>query len=318
MDAAAAATLAQDWRNLPEFKNASLTSGTLNLTIPDYTGSGISHSVSLDTDIGFTEFVEVTVTIDHPFWRDLRIELVSPAGSVSTLAVPVVFIGTPIRPADSTVSPATFRFGSAKHLGENPNGKWTLRVTDELESDQGTLQSWSIRVYGHRDAAPDLVVDPPTVSDSNPAAGTSFTLSATVRNQGSAGADNSTLRYYRSTNATIDTNDRSVGTDTVSSLSAGTSSPESITLTAPDTAGTYYYGACVGTVTNESATTNNCSTAVTVTVGAAPQQPNTSLSPSASDPYAAAATVVYTVTFEGQWTLPLHRAVFQGERISRA
>ena len=34
----------------------------------------------------------------------------------------------------------------------------------------------------------------------------------------------------------------------------------------------------------------------------APQPPNTSLSPSASDPYANPSTAVYTVTFEGQWT----------------
>ena len=270
IDAAAAVTLARDWHNLPEFNNASSASGTLDRTIPDYTASGITSSLSLDTEIDFTEFVEVNVTIDHIFWRDLRIELESPAGSVSTLAVPVVFIGTPIRPADSTVSPATFRFGSAKHLGENPNGKWTLRVTDELERDQGTLQSWSIRVYGHRDTAPDLVVGTPRVSNSNPATETSFTLSATVRNQGGSTAAGTTLTYYRSTNAMIDTNDTSVGTDPVSGLAAAATGAESIDLTAPSTAGTYYYGACVGTVTNESDTTNNCSVAVAVTVGAAP------------------------------------------------
>ena len=96
VDAAAAVALAQDWSNLPEFQDASSASGTLNRTILDYTPSGISHSVSVSSDMEFTEFVEVTVAIDHTFWRDLRIELVSPAGSVSTLAVPVVFIGTPI------------------------------------------------------------------------------------------------------------------------------------------------------------------------------------------------------------------------------
>ena len=606
VDAAAAVALARDWRNLPEFKNASSASRTLNRTIPDNTASGITSSLSLDTEIDFTEFVEVTVTIDHPFWRDLRIELVSPAGSVSTLAVPAVFIDIPVRPPESTVSPGTFRFGSAKHLGENPNGTWTLRVTDELPSDQGTLTSWSIKVYGHdnpvsavstgwttatatvelhnpdsesltahlrysgddgttwstpamqtttgtsvdfdltglapnakyvleasldstfeersgftadfvnrpanqdidnlvaagntfpyglwsngttiwvvdvgqevgeekiyaytlatgardsdkdidtltaagntrpiglwsdgttiwvvelgqevgeekiyaytlatgvresdkdidtlyaagntiplglwsngttiwvvnavrgtsgklyaytlatgardsdkdidtltaagnlhasglwsddttiwvadfgddkiyaytlatgaRDSDkdidtltaagitapvglwsddatiwvadqvndklyayyievsartplnnPDLVVDAPTASPSSPTAGASFTLRATVRNQGGSEAAASTLRYYRSSNATIDTNDSSVGTDTVSSLSAGASSAQSIRLTAPATTGTYYYGACVGTVSGESDTANNCSAAVTVTVTA--------------------------------------------------
>ena len=49
-------------------------------------------------------------------------------------------------------------------------------------------------------------------------------------------------------------------------LNALATGDESITLTAPSTAGTYYYGACVDSETGESDTTNNCSAAVTVTV----------------------------------------------------
>ena len=170
-------------------------------------------------------------------------------------------------------------------------------VTNESDTTNNCSTAVRVTVAG----PPDLVVEAPTVSDSSPLTGASFTLRATVSNQGGSTAAGTTLTYYRSSDATIDTNDSSVGTDTVSSLSAGASSAQSISVTAPATTGTYYYGACVGTVSGESATTNNCSAAVTVT--AAPQQPNTSLSPSASDPYAAAATVVYTVTFQGQWTV---------------
>ena len=43
-------------------------------------------------------------------------------------------------------------------------------------------------------------------------------------------------------------------------------SAQSISLTAPATAGTYYYGACVATVSGESNTVNNCSSAVRVRV----------------------------------------------------
>ena len=47
--------------------------------------------------------------------------------------------------------------------------------------------------------APDLVVSTPSVSADSPTAGASFTLSATVRNQGSSGSGaTATLRYYRS------------------------------------------------------------------------------------------------------------------------
>ena len=115
--------------------------------------------------------------------------------------------------------------------------------------------------------APDLVASTPTSSVDNPAAGASFTLSATVRNQGSSGAGAATtLRYYRSTDATISTSDTSVGTDSVSALAAFGSSDQSIDLTAPSQTGTYYYGACVDTVTGESSTTNNCSDALVVNV----------------------------------------------------
>ena len=105
-----------------------------------------------------------------------------------------------------------------------------------------------------------------SVSDSSPNAGESFTLSATVRNQGNGLSASTTLRYYRSTDATISTSDTAVGTDAVGGLAASGTSDESISLTAPSTAGTYYYGACVDPVSGESNSQNNCSTAVRVTV----------------------------------------------------
>ena len=125
--------------------------------------------------------------------------------------------------------------------------------------------------------APDLVVDAPTVNDSSPATGAPFTLSATVRNAGDGESAATTLSYRRSTDGTITTSDTSVGTDAVGGLAAGAVSVESINLTAPSTAGTYYYGACVGAVADESDTTNNCSASVQVTVPApTPQAPRTS------------------------------------------
>ena len=138
------------------------------------------------------------------------------------------------------------------------------------ESDTTNNCSVAVTVTVGAAPAPDLVVDTPTVSESAPTAGARFTLSATVRNQGNGSSAFATLRYYRSTDSTITTGDTAVGTDSVSSLDAAESGGESISLTAPSTAGTYYYGACVDAVSGESDTTNNCSVAVTVTVGAAP------------------------------------------------
>ena len=134
------------------------------------------------------------------------------------------------------------------------------------ESNTGNNCSSGVTVTVEAAAGPDLVVGAPSVSDSSPDAGASFTLSATVRNQGSGSSAATTLRYYRSTNSTISSSDAVVGTDAVGGLAASGTSAESIPLTAPSSAGTYYYGACVDSVSGESNTTNNCSSGVAVTV----------------------------------------------------
>ena len=151
------------------------------------------------------------------------------------------------------------------------------------ESDTTNNCSSAVTVAVGAAGAPDLVVESPSVSDSSPDAGASFTLSATVRNQGTASSATTTLRYYRSTDAAITTGDTPVGTDAVRALSASSTSDEWIRLTAPAGAGTYYYGACVESVTGESDTTNNCSSAVTVTIGAAGAPDLVVESPSVSD-----------------------------------
>ncbi len=96
--------------------------------------------------------------------------------------------------------------------------------------------------------------------------GETFALSAGVRNQGSGASAATTLRYYQSTDATIDTSDTEVDTDDVAALAASESASMSKELTAPDTAGTYYYGACVDAVADESDTTNNCSSGYEIVV----------------------------------------------------
>ena len=105
-----------------------------------------------------------------------------------------------------------------------------------------------------------------TVSDTTPNTGESITLSTTVRNSGSASSASTTLRWYRSANSQISSFDSQVGTDSVSGLSAGGSGSESITISGPSTAGTYYYGACVDSVSGESSTGDNCSSGRLVTV----------------------------------------------------
>ena len=211
VDAAAAVALAQDWRNVPEFQDESLASPTINRSIPNNMPSGITSSLSLNTEIDFTEFVEVTVTIDHPSWRELRIELVSPAGIVSELAVPMnrSDLNSGILTPWSTLLPGTFRFGSAKHLGEDPSGTWRLQVSDEFYggfSNRGDLVRWSIKVYGHGGNSVSAVstgrtTATATVELNNP---DSESLTVHLRYSGNDGSTWSTLVMQTTTGTSVD------------------------------------------------------------------------------------------------------------------
>ena len=112
----------------------------------------------------------------------------------------------------------------------------------------------------------DLVMDSISVTDSSPDAGAAFTLNATVRNIGEADSTPATLRFYRSTDESITTDDDEVGTADVGAVAGGGTSQQSVELTAPTEPGAYHYGACVDTFDDESDTTNNCSVAVAVSV----------------------------------------------------
>ena len=162
VDAKAAVDLTKGWATVPPLEGVEVLSGYLNAHIPDappgVSPTMITRSLTLATDIGFTEFVEIDLNFSHPSFRDLEIELVSPSGKVSTL------VGS-YESEDPVPLFGEFRFGSAKHLGEDPNGRWTLRVTDHIPGLTGTLESWSIKVYGHR-----LIPAAPTVNTLTPGA----------------------------------------------------------------------------------------------------------------------------------------------------
>ena len=156
---------------------------------------------------------------------------------------------------------------NVRELTGTPTVAGTYDMTYTVRDVNGNTDSltFTITVTGP-DTEPDLVVQSASVSDSAPSAGGSFTLSASVRNDGDGEAPATTLRYYRSSNSIISTSDTQVGTDAVGRLAASDTSAESVNLTAPSSAGTYYYGACVDSVSGESDTSNNCSSAVRVTV----------------------------------------------------
>ena len=113
---------------------------------------------------------------------------------------------------------------------------------------------------------PDLIVQSPSSNDTTLSPGQTFNFSATVKNQGNGNSPSTTLRYYLSSNSIISTADSLKGTDSVSGLPANGTSFESISLSAPSTPGTYWIGACVDSVNEESNDGNNCSSGVQLIV----------------------------------------------------
>ena len=138
-------------------------------------------------------------------------------------------------------------------------------VMDESDTDNNCSSAVQL-VVTEPPQVPDLIVESLSVSDSSLTPSQSFTLNVTVRNQGPVQSNSTTLRYYRSSNATITDSDSEIGTDSVASLAASDTSFESIRIAGPASSGTYYFGACVDAVANEGDTENNCSTGVRVTV----------------------------------------------------
>ncbi|HWR98240.1 MAG TPA: CARDB domain-containing protein, partial [Candidatus Methanoperedens sp.] len=122
---------------------------------------------------------------------------------------------------------------------------------------------------------PDLVVTAVGNPPASGSAGTSFSVTDTTRNNGSAAAGATATGFRLSSDATITTSDPALtGTRAVPALAAlgGTSSGSAtVTIPASIAPGLYYLGACADNANSaaESVETNNCLGAATrITVGA--------------------------------------------------
>ena len=206
------------------------------------------------------------------FYRSSDSTITTSDTEVGTAAVPTVPTSVSISRSTDVTAPAsagTYYFGACVDAVSQ-------------ESDTGNNCSTSVQVDVRelvarpQTTAPELVVVSPSVTDSRPETGASFTLSATVRNDGDGEASATTLRFYRSSDSTITTSDTEVGTAAVPTVPTSVSISRSTDVTAPASAGTYYFGACVDAVSEESDTGNNCSTSVQVDVRELVAQPQTS------------------------------------------
>ena len=173
VDAGEAMDLAAGWTSLPPLPpltEETQASGEVNLSVPDLPISGtpttpVSSSITMGSGVQFTEFVSIRPSLTATAFRDLKIELVSPSGKVSVLS-PYHLVGPGECRSLFGILPGRcdldgyVRFGSAKHLGEDPTGVWTLRITDHVNGGAAArLNAWSLTVYGHRESPAAPAID---------------------------------------------------------------------------------------------------------------------------------------------------------------
>ena len=150
-------------------------------------------------------------------------------------------------------------------------------LTAEVETGTGTgytvgsTSSASVTVEDNDNpppsqTSPDLTFIAVVVGSGSSEEGIFVRFAIIIGNVGDGASAASMLRYFRSTDATITTSDTEVTTDAVPELAASESSNHTRDVDPPSSPGTYYYGACVDAVTNESVTTNNCSRGARVVV----------------------------------------------------
>ena len=223
LDAGAAVELAQGWTNVPALRSHTVTSTDTPVTVgPQASDTYAESTATMRQEFEFIEFVEVNVVIDTPSVRHLEMDLVSPQGAVSELLVS----STKFSRKYSSPLRGPYRLGSARHLGENPDGEWTLRLRDRINGGRAsTLESWSLTVYGH-----GLLPGPPDITSVDGATDPVTVSWDAPEHSGASAITGYDLRYIRSDasdkadfNWTVASDVWSSGTleHTVTGLSAG-------------------------------------------------------------------------------------------------
>ena len=113
---------------------------------------------------------------------------------------------------------------------------------------------------------PDLVFSMTRVDASTIKVFAGVRFHITLTNQGTEMAAATTIRYYRSEDATISAEDTELRAVPIGQLGGGRSQTTWALLPGSTSVGTYYYGACVDGVESEFDTTNNCSDGIEITV----------------------------------------------------
>ncbi|HWR04557.1 MAG TPA: cadherin-like domain-containing protein, partial [Humidesulfovibrio sp.] len=159
VDARAAVRLAETWISQGTSANeASLTqSRSVALAIPDGGAGGVSDTCTVSTGLNI-DHVEVAVNIGHANIGDLEIILTSPDGTKSVLLNRPEVDPTVPNSAGASEDGINWTFMSTRHWGETGAGQWTLTVKDLRSGNTGTLNNWSLKLYGDALSADDTYI----------------------------------------------------------------------------------------------------------------------------------------------------------------
>jgi len=112
-----------------------------NLVIPDNTPSGVSSILSVASN-GTVKKVTLTVEIIHSWISDLKVSLLSPAGTSVVLHDGEGGDGDDI---NRTWTSGDFAGLQSLH-GEVVRGDWTLKIVDKASADVGRLLHWRLEI----------------------------------------------------------------------------------------------------------------------------------------------------------------------------
>ncbi|MEB3826582.1 SBBP repeat-containing protein [Phormidium sp. CCY1219] len=98
----------------------------------------VESAIAIEEDIQ-VEWVEVVFDASHTYRGDLKVELISPDGTVSQLSD---------RHGDPNDNYDNWVFTSAQHWGESSQGEWKLRVSDEWGNEVGNWNGWKLNFFG--------------------------------------------------------------------------------------------------------------------------------------------------------------------------
>ncbi|KAE8748948.1 hypothetical protein FOCC_FOCC004353, partial [Frankliniella occidentalis] len=150
MDAAAMVAMAEAWTPIPPQHICKSQEMTEERPIDAAKGALLEMQVDVNgcrgtaNEIRFLEHVQARVTLRYSPRGALRVTLTSPMGTTSVLLSE--------RPLDTESSNLDdWAFLSVHYWGERPDGRWTLRVSNqgkEAAKQNGVVKKWQLVLYG--------------------------------------------------------------------------------------------------------------------------------------------------------------------------